>query len=107
MRLLGLLGSGRCPPQPLEVLLRRPSRPWGPRHRLVSPVLRLAKHGIDGRASRRAALLHLAAQVPAAVLAELLGLSNSAAVTWVHDAGGDWSRYAADIAQQRHHQPAR
>ena len=68
--------------------------------------VRLAKHGIDARASRRAALLHLAAEVPAAVLAELLGLSNSAAVTWVHDAGGDWSRYAADIAQQHHHRPA-
>jgi hypothetical protein len=68
--------------------------------------VRLAKHGIDARASRRAALLHLAAEVPAAVLAEPLGLSNSTAVTWVHDAGGDWSRYAADIAQQRHHRPA-
>ena len=68
--------------------------------------VRLATLGIDGRASRRAALLHLAAQLPAAVLSELLGYSNSAAVTWVHDAGGDWSRYAADLAQQRDHQPA-
>ena len=68
--------------------------------------VRLAKLGIDGRASRRAALLHLAAQLPAAVLSELLGYSNSAAVTWVHDAGGNWSRYAADLAQERDHQPA-
>ena len=42
----------------------------------------------------------------AGVLSELLGFSNTAAVTWVHDAGGDWSRYAADLAQQRDHQPA-
>lgn len=67
---------------------------------------RLAKLGIDGRAGRRAAITHLAAQLPAAVLAELLGISNSAAVNWVQDAGGDWSRYAADLAQQRHHRPA-
>lgn len=68
--------------------------------------VRLAKLGIDGRAGRRAALTHLAAQLPAAVLAELLGISNSAAVNWVQDAGGDWSRYAADLAQQRQHRPA-
>lgn len=68
--------------------------------------VRLGKHGIDGRASRRAALLHLAAEVPAAVLSELLGYSNSAAVTWVHDAGGDWSRYAADLAHERIQTPA-
>lgn len=68
--------------------------------------VRLTKLGIDGRASRRAALLHLAAEIPAAVLSELLGYSNSAAVTWAHDAAGNWSRYAADLAQQRDHQPA-
>ena len=69
--------------------------------------VRLAKLGIDARAGRRAVLTHLAAQLPAAVLAELLGISNSAAVNWVQDAGGDWSRYAADLAQQRQHRPAR
>ena len=68
--------------------------------------VRLAKLGIDGRASRRTALIQLAAEVPAAVLSELLGFSNSAAVTWTRDAGGSWSRYAADLAQQRAHRPA-
>jgi len=68
--------------------------------------VRLAKLGIDGRASRRAALTHLAAQLPPAVLAELLGISTSAAVNWVRDAGSDWSRYAAHLAHQRHHEPA-
>jgi hypothetical protein len=67
---------------------------------------RLGTLGIDGRAGRRAALTHLATQLPAAVLAELLGISNSAAVNWVRDAGGDWSRYAADLAHERHHEPA-
>jgi hypothetical protein len=67
--------------------------------------VRLGKLGIDGRASRRAALIHLAAEVPAAVLAELLGYSNQAAVSWTRDAGGNWSRYAADLAHDRAHTP--
>lgn len=65
--------------------------------------VRLGRLGIDGRAGRRAALTHLAAQLPAAVLAELLGISNHSAVSWVQQAGGDWSRYAADLAHQQEH----
>ena len=76
-----------------------PGRPLTAAHLGV----RLRRLGIDGRAGRRAALTHLAAQLPAAVLAELLGLSTSAAVHWVNNAGGDWSRYAAHLAQQRDH----
>ena len=53
------------------------------------------------REARRAALLHLAAQVPAAVLADLLNLSASAAVRWVNNAGGDWNRYAAALVTER------
>lgn len=59
---------------------------------------RLGKLGIDARAGRRAALIHLAAQLPAAVLADLLHLTPATAVRWVNNAGGDWSRYAAAIA---------
>ncbi|HUG86864.1 MAG TPA: hypothetical protein VMM13_20005 [Euzebya sp.] len=59
---------------------------------------RLGHHGIDARAARRAAMLHLAAQLPAAVLADLLNLSTGTAANWVNHAGGDWSRYAAAIA---------
>jgi hypothetical protein len=51
--------------------------------------VRLGKLGIDGRAGRRAAVVHLAAELPAAVLAELLGISNSTAANWVRDAGRD------------------
>lgn len=64
---------------------------------------RLGKLGIDGRAARRAALNDLASQLPAAVLAELLGISNSTAASWARDAGGDWSRYAAHLAHDRRH----
>jgi hypothetical protein len=56
-------------------------------------------------AGRRAALTDLAAQLPAAILADLLHLAPGTAVRWMRQAGGDWSRYAADLARDRHHQP--
>ncbi len=58
---------------------------------------RLSAFGIDARAARRAAQQQLASQVPAVVLAEMLGVSISTAVTWVHAAGGDWANYAAVV----------
>jgi len=50
---------------------------------------------IDARAARRAAQQQLAAEVPAVVLAEMLGIAIATAVDWVHAAGGDWANYAA------------
>ena len=41
----------------------------------------------------------------AAVLADCLNLSPGTAVRWMHQAGADWNRYAADIARSRDHQP--
>jgi hypothetical protein len=58
--------------------------------------------GIYAQAGRRAALLDLAAQLPAAVLADLLGLHENTAARWMHQAGGDWSRYAAELAPNPH-----
>jgi hypothetical protein len=66
---------------------------------------RLRKLGIRAQSGRRAALTHLAAQLPAAVLADLLGIAPRTAVNWVHDAGGDWNRYAAQLSQTGNHQP--
>jgi hypothetical protein len=60
---------------------------------------RLGKLGIDARAGRRSALMHLAARLPAAVLAEALNLTPGTAVDWVRAAGGDWSSYAAQVAR--------
>jgi hypothetical protein len=56
---------------------------------------RLRTLGIYAQTGRRAALLDLAAQLPAAVLADLLGLHHNTAARWMHQAGGDWTRYAA------------
>jgi hypothetical protein len=53
---------------------------------------RLGKLGVDARAGRHAALLHLAA--------DLLHLSPGTAAGWVNNAGGDWSRYAAALTTE-------
>ncbi len=47
----------------------------------------------------------LAARLPAAVLADLLNITPGTAVRWMHQAGGDWNRYAAEIARTHNHQP--
>jgi hypothetical protein len=81
------------------------SSPWlFPGHLPGQPITagqlgqRLGAHGIDARAARRAAQQHLAAEVPAVVLAEMLGVTIGTAVNWVHAAGGDWATYAATTA---------
>jgi hypothetical protein len=58
--------------------------------------------GIYAQTGRRAALLDLAAQLPAAALAGLLGLHHNTAARWMHQAGGDWTRYAAELARHPH-----
>ncbi len=73
---------------------RRPDTPMHPTHL----ARRLGKLGVDCLASRNTALLQLAAEVPAAVVADLLGLNASTATKWAQLAGGNWTRYAADRA---------
>ena len=65
---------------------------------------RLRKLGLRAQPARRATLTDLGAQLPAAVMADLLNLAPTTAVNWVRDAGGDWSRYAAQLAQDASHQ---
>ncbi|MCA1702148.1 MAG: hypothetical protein LC808_02305 [Actinobacteria bacterium] len=62
---------------------------------------RLRRLGIPTMAGRRAALMHLGARLPAAVLADLLGVAPTTAVRWVRTAGGDWTTYAAQVARER------
>lgn len=68
---------------------------------------RLARLGIDAQGLRNAALLHLAAEVPAAVLADTLGMDARTAVRWGKKAGGDWARYAARRARDQPDHSAR
>lgn len=44
------------------------------------------------------ALFTLVAQVPAAILARMLGIHGAVAVQWRQASGGDWAAYAADVA---------
>jgi len=92
----GYVGLRAPNPNPWLFPGGQPGRPLTP-SRLGA---RLGKLGIDARAGRRAALIHLAAHLPAAVLADLLHLTPGTAVRWVNNAGGDWSRYAAALAAE-------
>ena len=54
-----------------------------------------ALHGINVRIARNGALAALAADLPAAVLADLLGMHINTAVRWVKYVGRDWADYIA------------
>jgi len=60
---------------------------------------RLRRLGIEPAAGRRSALAHLAGSLPAAVLAQALGLSPGTAVRWAGTVGADWAAYAAAFAR--------
>ncbi|HEY2576182.1 MAG TPA: hypothetical protein VGI74_07725 [Streptosporangiaceae bacterium] len=55
----------------------------------------LVRHGLDTRAARNTALITLATDLPAAVLAELLGLNIHTAERWTSYAKRDWTSYLA------------
>ncbi len=74
----------------------RPGRPLGSKQLSV----RLNRLGIAPRRSRSAALLQLAAELPAAVLARLLGISTYSADAWQRIAGGNWTGYAAQLSRR-------
>jgi hypothetical protein len=54
--------------------------------------------GIKPHESRKAALFQLAGQMPAPVLAELLGITDNNAANWAKLAARDWTGYIADRA---------
>jgi hypothetical protein len=58
----------------------------------------------SGTARTPGVMTDLAAQLPAAVLADLLKITPDTIVRWMHQAGADWNRYAAEIARTRNHQ---
>lgn len=60
---------------------------------------RITTHWLPVAELRAAALLELATELPAAFLADLLGISAGTAVRWTHAAGGEWARYAATRAR--------
>ena len=66
---------------------------------------RLHAIGISPRQARSTALLTLAAEVPAAILAKTLGIHIQAAVQWQKISSGDWAAYAADVSRRATPQP--
>jgi hypothetical protein len=45
-------------------------------------------------------LFALAAELPAAILARMLGIHIAVAVQWQRAASGDWGAYAADVSRR-------
>jgi hypothetical protein len=92
---------------------RTAANPWlfpgaAPGRPLSSPRLavRLRRLGIPARLSRNSALIDLAAQLPAAVLSQLLGFHLQTATAWTIEAGNTRLRYAAAVATQPEPQPS-
>ncbi|MFB7109191.1 hypothetical protein [Streptomyces sp. NPDC056291] len=67
---------------------------------------RLHKIGIRPQQDRSTALFTLAAELPAAILARMLGVHIQVAVQWQKASGGDWAAYAADVSQRASQQTA-
>lgn len=71
---------------------RRPARTSAHRGVLAA---RITSHGLPLAGLCPAALLELPAELPAAFLADLLGISVRTAMRWTQSAAGDWASYAA------------
>ncbi len=74
----------------------RPGQPISP-DRLNE---RLRQIGIHPGQARSTALFQLAAELPAALLARMLGIHVDVAVAWQHASSGDWLTYAAGISRR-------
>jgi hypothetical protein len=74
----------------------RPGRPISP-YRLSE---RLRQIGVRPGQARSTALFQLAAELPAAILARLLGIHIGVAVAWQHASAGDWTSYAAEVSRR-------
>jgi hypothetical protein len=80
------LFPGRVPGQPID------------NHSLTN---RLNRHGISARPARNGALMALASDLPAAIMADLLGMHINTAIRWVNLAGRDWADYLAARAAEQ------
>lgn len=72
-----------------------------PGHHLATENIRsqLVAVGIKPYESRKAALFQLASDMPAPVLAELIGITNNNAADWARLAARDWTDYIAERAR--------
>lgn len=63
-------------------------------------VRRLNRLGIRARPARNTTLMEFAAELPAAVISRLLGLSTTAAQHWITEAAASRTYYAADLTHR-------
>lgn len=77
-------------------------RGWSQALTLVMEIMRLlpAHAGNCDRCAAAPAMFHLATDLPAALLARMLGIHISVAVAWQRASGGDWTTYAADVSRR-------
>ena len=75
----------------------RPGRPISAEHLGE----RLRQLGLRPGQARSTALFGLATELPAALLARLLGIHISVAVAWQRASSGDWTSYAADYSRRQ------
>ena len=61
---------------------------------------RLRQLGIRSGQSRSTALFQLATELPAALLARMLGIHISVAVAWQRASSGDWTSYAGEVSRR-------
>ena len=61
---------------------------------------RLRQLGISSAKLRTDVLLDLAADIPPAIVADLIGLYPTTAARWTHAAGGDWAGYVAQRSDE-------
>jgi hypothetical protein len=61
---------------------------------------RLLQIGIQPGQARSTALFQLASELPAALMARMLGIHIDVAVAWQQLSAGDWMAYAADISRR-------
>ena len=56
--------------------------------------------GLRPAQARSTALFQLATELPAAVLARMLGIHIKVAVQWQQYSAGDWTSYAAEVSRR-------
>jgi len=61
---------------------------------------RLRQLGLRSSQARSTALFQLATELPAALLARMLGIHINVAVAWQHACAGDWANYAAGYSRR-------
>jgi hypothetical protein len=77
--------------------------PGGQPGRPISPYAlteRLRHLGLQPARDRCTALFQLATDLPAAILARMLGIHITVAVAWQRASAGDWTDYAAEISRR-------